>query len=38
VPGALAAAFTTWIRPSPYADIIRARPARCPPLHPTVLP
>ena len=29
----LTAAFTTWIRPSPYADIVSARQARCPPGH-----
>ena len=32
-PPQLTAAFTTWIRPSPYADIVPARQARCPPGH-----
>ena len=32
-PSQLTAAFTTWIRPSPYADIVPARQARCPPGH-----
>ena len=30
----LTAAFTTWIRPSPYADTVPARQAHCPPGHP----
>ena len=32
-PPQLTTAFTTWIRPSPYADIVPARQARCPPGH-----
>jgi hypothetical protein len=32
-PPQLTAAFTTWIRPSPYAGIVPARQARCPPGH-----
>ena len=34
-PPQLTTAFTTWIRPSPHADIVSARQARCPPGHPT---
>jgi hypothetical protein len=30
-PPQLTAAFTTWIRPSPYADVVPAREAHCPP-------
>src|SRR5262249_46886296 len=33
-PPQLTSAFTTWIRPSPYADIAQAIPARCPPGNP----
>ena|SRR5215472_16864881 len=33
-PPQLTTAFTTWIRPSPYADIAPARPARRPPGNP----
>ena len=30
-PPQLTTAFTTWIRPSPYADTVSARQAHCPP-------